>query len=307
MGTHLITADTPLNTYDRSSDGSGGALPSERYGALVRVAAATGTGLIAGVLLMNAAQVGAGFAFGERLPDHLAVILWGEHWAWRGVWSMTATFLAGFLAGMIARRRGALVGGLVGTPSAIVWGIVALTGWLGHFPGGTSAMDVPMGYRIIACVLTLATVPMCIAGARAGVPFGAANGPHFDGRRGTLLGVRWYHYLWLHLPLHLLAVQASWALMYSFNWLVLSWKAGPSVFGVIPGLFLMGMVATMHLTTRGALRAYEALADLDDDQPVRSPVWKRVATFGFGYPLAACALQLGITLLHGGVSRLFGG
>jgi hypothetical protein len=278
----------------------------ERYGPGVRVTAATVAGVVAGVLLLNGAEVGAGFAFGQAEHREWTTVFWGDHWAWRAMWSVVTTYLAGFLAGMIARGRAVLVGSLVGAPSAVVWAVIAFAGWTGHFLLTDSPTDVPMGYRIVGSLLALATIPVSVAGSVTGAPFGAANGPHFDRRRGTLLGVRWYHYLWLPFPVHVFCGQAAWAAMYGFRWLVAAWKTGPSLFTVIPGFFFAGMLMTLQLTVTGAFRAYEALAGFESDESTQAPVWRRVLKFGFGYPLAAVALQAGIVLVQVGLARLFG-
>jgi hypothetical protein len=271
----------------------------ERY-RTVRLGVGSLAGVLAGLLLIDSMQKGAHFALGGDATSPWEVLKWGNHWAWRAVWSAVATLGASFLAGMIARRHGRRVGAVTAIPSALVWAAVAYFAIGGRLAVG----EIPLGYRIAAVVLALVTVPLGSAGGAAGAPFGLANAGHFDGRRRTVLGVRWYHLIWLPFLLNLLVMQATWALMYSSGWVATAWSAGMFGGSILPMLFLMGMFSVTQLLARGAFGTYEALADFTSED--RRPVWRRVLLYGVGYPAAAGVAQTAIAAVHLGLAKLFG-
>ena len=312
---HVTTVTTTIgavpapSTEPADAPRQDGAAPVARYGPGTRTAIAVIAGVVAGALMISSAGVGAGYAVNEVGSRIWTPMVWGDHWAWRAVWSVVTSFTAGFIAGMIARQRPGRVGALVGAVSVLVWGAMALAGWTGHLPNSPAPLELPLGYRIVATLLTLVTVPASMAGATAGVPFGAVNGPHFDARRGTLLGVRWYHFVWLPVLLHVYAAEATYAAMYSFGWLVNVWKAGMSFFSFVPFLFLAASYWTLTLMGTGLFKAYEALAGFDqgDSAGAAQPaVWRRVLKFGIGYPALAVIAQTAINLVHFGLARLVG-
>ncbi len=273
-----------------------------RYHLAVRAVAGVVVGVLASFLIINSMQVGAAFAFHVNAGNDWGALIWGEHWAWRAVWGLVATCFAGFLGGLVSRNRGTLVGVLGAIPSAAFWALVVYFGWLGHFPSG-DAIDIPIGYRLAGVFVGLATLPLAATSGQIGAEYGAANGSHFDATRATLFGMKWYHYLWLPVFLHLLIMQGTWAAMYSFGWFVASWQAAFSLFSFIPGMFMMGMWATLNVMGLGAFRTYEALAGFDSDD--KRSTAKRVLVYGIGYQLAAAAAQFAISAAHYGLARLF--
>ena len=275
----------------------------DRYARFVRWTAAVISGAVAGVLLVNSMQVGVAFALGEDQREW-DVLKWGDHWMWRGIASVAATSAAAFIAGMIARRRGRLIGALSAVPSAIYWALIAYAGWVGHIPGTTAATDVPLGYRIVAALLALSTVPCGAAFGREGAAYGHANARHFDARRGTLLGIRWYHFLWLPLLIHMMLMTAAFGCVYGFQWLTAVWSSGMSMFAIVPVIFLMAMLATLQVLGNGALGAYQALAGFDDGSGAST--FRRVMKFGFGYTVATALAQSAISLVHFGLGVLLG-
>lgn len=274
----------------------------DRYGPVVRGGAAIIVGILAGVLLVSSFEAGVGLALeGASRPDW-DLLQWGRHWVWRTVASAVATALAGFLAGMVARHRGALHAAISAGPAALYWAAVAWIGWSGHVPFSTLDAEIPLGYRIVAVLLAFGTIPLAGVAGSSGAPYGRANAQHLDSRRGTLLGIRWYHYLWLPILLHFMVLSASYGAVYGFGWIVTAWKGAMSFWVIIPTLFAMALFWTLQLLGLGALGTYEALAGFEDG--TARPVWRRVFWFGFGYTLLAILAQFAISMLHSGLSAL---
>ncbi len=287
--------------FDDISEGPAVAPHRDRYAGFIRTTAGVTSGIIAGVLLVNSIQVGVAFALREDQTDW-DVLQWADHWMWRGIASLVATGVAGFIAGMIARRRGRLVGSFAAIPSALYWALIAYAGFSGHFPGLSGTPDVPLGYRIVAILLAVATVPCGAACGREGAAYGHANAAHLDARRGTLLGVKWYHFLWLPVLIHLMVMTAAFGGVYGFQWVIAVWTSGMSIFAIVPVVFCMAMFATLQLLGNGALGMYSALAGFDDE--TGESTLRRVMKFGFGYTLATVLAQSAITVVHFGLGAL---
>jgi hypothetical protein len=272
----------------------------DRYGGPVRSTVAVLSGIIAGVLTASSIQVGVAFGtLGHNATDW-TLLQWGDHWMWRAAASLAATMAGAFPAGMIARRHGQTIGILSAVPATLYWAFVAVSGWLGHIPATTTPVEVPLGYRIVATVLTLVILPVAASGGREGAAFGRANAEHYDSRRRAILGVRWYHFLWLPFLIHAMAMTAAFGAVYGFGWVVTAWKNSFSILGMIPIIFTMALLGTLNLLGTGASRTYQALAGFDESAPVARQVMK----FGVGYTLLTILAQGAIAAVHFGVSAL---
>lgn len=282
-----------------------------RYGFLPRGLGALVCGVLAGVLIPGALQVGFSYAFpDERGLEAWTLLLWGEHWALRVIGSWAGTLGAAFLAGMVARRRGSLLASLAAVPSLLCWLVVAVVGWYGRLPFLNSAPEIhiSIGNKLAASVLVLTTIPLAAFGGGAGQLLGQQLALLFDSRRWTLLGIKWFHYLWLPFMIQLALAQASWATLYTGEWLKTWWKttiANPFSMGsIVPLAFTFMMWGTLALMGNGMHRAYRALAGLEPQLSVGSRtgvVLKR----GFGFLILAAILQFGINVLHLGLAKLF--
>jgi hypothetical protein len=302
-----MTADATFGEADFGTDqglSSPSALHRDRHTGVPRYVGATLLGILVGPLLVGSLQVGVGWAVGDQSSADWDVLRWGDHWVWRAVASGVATAAAGFLAGMVARRRGARVAIVCTLPTAAYWALVAWIGWTGHVPFSGTESYLPLGYRIVATILALASLPLAGAAGAEGAGYGRANSEHFDARRATLLGVRWYHFLWLPFLIHAMGLIAAFGAVYGFQWLVLSLRNGFSLLAIIPTIFYVAMLMTLQLLGIGAFRTYEALAGFTD--ATRKPVWRQVVKYGFGYTALTALAQGAVTLVHYGLAALVG-
>lgn len=246
-------------------------------------------GLLASWSLSNAIQVAAEYYHAAEAPfDYWGVALWGEHWRLRGLASLAAAVWGGFIAGLVARRRGALVAVLGATPASVMWGVSAILAW----PVGDG---FPLANRLLPVVLSIAVPFAAYKCGPLGATLGTSLAQHFDTRPRTLLGIPWFHHLWIPLPLNIIVIQSSWAVIYAADWVWATFAAGKGIFSFVPGLFLMAIVGTLQLTYRGLSRAYRALAGFDS---VASGKWRAVLKHGLGMPLLAMVLQAAIGGLH---------
>jgi len=280
-----------------------------KHGSTSRAFAGVICGIIAGVLIPGALANGCRFYFPEEMQAGTAwTFLWGEHWAIRVVASWASAAGAGFITGIIARRKGRLLAGIAALPSTLCWLVIALIGWTQKVPflENQFEVDISIGNKLAASLLVLTIIPFACYGGLAGEEAGKMFGEHFDSRNYTLLGIKWYHYLWLPIVIQLLLVQTAWACLYAFEWFRNTWRAGMSLLSIVPSLFAVAILWTISITVDGVFRAYKILSGVEKVPLGRSRAFQ-VLKYGLGLPLLAAALQAGISLLHYGLAKLLTG
>lgn len=267
-----------------------------------RLVAGALCGIIGGALLPQSLQVGFKFLFPDE-PDW-GVLLWGEHWVLRVAASCLAAGGTGFVAGAIARHRGGPVGAVAATPATALWLLFAVSGWRERLLFLDGPIYVSIGNKLAATVIAVLLVPTAFVAGQVGEECGRQYGGHFDSQPRTPLGVKWYHYLWLPILIHILLAQVAWAGLYGFEWLKASWRAGPSMGALIPTMFVAMLWGTFILLGTGVGRAYRVLAGFERVGPGAARALA-VIKYGIGFPILAGALQAGIMAIHYGLSRLF--
>lgn len=266
-----------------------------KHGAVARSVGAVLTGVVAGPFLVNAIGAGAGLLFREK---GWGVAAWGEHWAVRVVASWVATAGAGYVTGLVSRRWGAVLATASALPLVAGWLFTAglAWGWWQHMLHLVSQLSV--GNRAAVIVLSISTLPISAAAGLAGVADSREFAHHFDSRRHSLLGVPWYHYLWLPFLLHLAVMQTSAVALYGFGWLREVFRSDLSIFSIGPIIFVGAIWATLRISVGGITKACEYLADLKKAPAGRSKAFL-VFKNGFILPAIAGLLQIGIFWIHG--------
>jgi hypothetical protein len=267
-----------------------------------RVLLAVWCGMVAGILLPNSVQVGVRWMISGE-PEWSSVF-WGEHWILRPVVSVLAALGGGFVAGAIARRSGRTVAVLGALPAFLIWAWAAISAWQEEllFMGGSQYFSI--GNKLAATVIVVALLPAAAVAGNAGQEIGVQFGQHFDSRPKTLLGVKWYHYIWLPFLIHLILAQISWAGLYAFEWLKMVWRSGPSMSSLIPTAFALALWGTFYILLTGVLKAYRVLAGFDETHS-KFGAAKQVLKYGVGAPLLALIMQIGIMFLHAALIRMF--
>ena len=279
-----------------------------RHGPVSRAVAAVVCGIVVGMLVSGALANGCSFYFPEeRRAGTTWLFLWGEHWAIRVLASWASAYGAGFIAGMVARQRGRGWAGIAAVPSTVCWLAIAFIGWTQKVPFFTGQYDVEtsIGNKVAASLLVFTIIPIACYGGLAGEEQGNSLGEHFDSRRFTLLGVKWYHYLWLPILIQLLLTQGSWAFLYGFEWLRNTWRAGLSLLSVVPWIFTILIWATLSLMVTGAAKCYGVLSGLEGAPSAGSRA-VQVLKYGFGFPLLSAILQTLVGLAQFGLLKLLG-
>src|SRR6266496_2936994 len=221
-----------------------------KHGSISRAFAGVICGVVAGMLIPGALASGCLFYFPEeKHADATWLFLWGEHWAIRVFASWVSAIGAGFVAGLVARQRGQIWAGVAALPSTLCWLAIAVIGWMQKVPFFEDRFQVEtsIGNKLAASLLVLTVIPTACYGGLAGEKESKAVGEHFDSRRFTLIGIKWYHYLWLPILIQLQLTQASWAFLYGFEWLRNTWRSGFSLISIVPWIFTIAIWWTLSI------------------------------------------------------------
>ena len=203
----------------------------------------------AGILISGALANGCLFYFPEERQAGTAwLFLWGEHWAIRVLASWISAIGSGFIAGMVARQRGRIWAGIAALPSTVCWLAIAVIAWTQKVPFFPDRFQVEtsIGNKLAASLLVFTIIPIACYGGSMGEEESKPVGEHFDSRGFTLLGIKWYHYLWLPILLQLQLTQASWAFLYGFEWLRNTWRSGFSLISILPWIFTIASWGTLR-------------------------------------------------------------
>jgi hypothetical protein len=288
-----MNVNTPVSSHSSSG-------VQKRIRSFLRPIFAVTCGIIAGVLVINSLQHGFQYRYEKEYSfDLWGPFVWGDHWFLRTLASLASTYLSSYIAGMIARKNGEIVGALSSAPTAMLWAIFSYLNWVGEFEisGRSYESELSLMYKVAAAFISLASGVCGIHAGVAGANMGIQLGTHFDTRRFSLLGVKWYHYFWTYFPIHFVLAQTAWILLYAGDWFKASWSAGDSLIGIIPSLFLMAIYGTLYLTVQGFWKAYLILSGIEHISKLKDRI-KSVSKFGCGWPLLAILAQSGIAVLH---------
>jgi len=194
------------------------------------------SGVLGGFLMFASMDSGANLFFEESdvanslfndfeysyLSD---ILIWGDHWIFRTIGSFACTLWGGFLGGLISRRKGKIIGLISSIPTSIIWLAYYIISFSGDIVIGDYYFEVytTLPLKIMAFVLTIGSLIVGYIGGETGEDFSYEFSEYFDKRKFSLLGIKWYHYLWLPLPLHFIILQSIWVILYSSDFLILSW------------------------------------------------------------------------------------
>ncbi len=263
-------------------------------------------GVIAGMLLSMAIDSGLQYRFPDEFKNkEWGVFIWGEHWFLRVVASVISAAWAGFIAGVVARDRGKLLGIAAIFPSWSLWLIVAYTAFTGHVPflNDYDAPYISLGNKIAIVTLLFVIGPVAWLTGQEGEIVGQQYASHFDSRPRSLLGLKWYHHIWLPLILYPIIMQSAYVGFYFLTWFKILWKthANAGVFSILPSLiptiFTFALLGTLFIMWNGLRSAYFILAGLNPISSI-SVRTKQVAKYLLGYPIIAVILQSIIEYIH---------
>jgi hypothetical protein len=266
-----------------------------------RYAGAIACGIIAGVWIPSSMETGARLLF----PDTVewSPTFWGEHWVVRPLVTGVSAVAAAFVAGAVARRFGSFIAAVSAFPAFLLWLWVTISAWRESILFTGTETYVSVGNKVAATAIVIAIFPIAWVGGTAGEAFGREKAETFDARRWSLLGVKWYHYLWIPFVVHLVLIQTAAVGLWGLDWMLIAWRSGAAGVGsLLPTAFAAVLLGTLALSYTGLQRAYGILSGTQPDDAG----WRAVLKYGVGFPIAAAVAQVVVGFVHYGLARLFG-
>ena len=261
-------------------------------------------GIIAGLLVSASMDTGANLFF-EQSDENFYfsdLILWGDHWFLRAIASLSCTLWGGFIGGLTARRRGSLVGLFSSIPTSLVWLSYLIVSFSGYFEFGDNYFEVytTIPLQIMSILIIIGSFIIGYIGGEAGEGFSSEFSNYFDQRKHSLFAIKWYHYLWIPIPLHLIVMQSGWVILYSTDFLYWYW-ADP--FSILPSIFLIPLYGSLYITVNGLSKSYMILSGIDKIPNLKER-FLGVLKFGCGMPILAVLIQTVVTLIGYGISKI---
>ena len=270
-------------------------------------------GIIAGLLMYASMDTGANLffekydvansLFNEFEYFYLSdILLWGDHWFYRTIGSFSCTLWGGFIGGLISRRKGKTIGLVVSIPTSIVWLIYLLISFSGSIEFGDYYFEIysTLPLKLMAFIITIGSLFVGYVGGETGEEFSYEFSDHYDRRKFCLFGIKWFHYLWLPIPIHLILLQSTWVILYSSDFLILSWT---NIYSIIPMLFLIPLYYSLFITFNGLSKGYIILSGIDNIPKLKNRILG-LLKFGCGFPLLAVLIQSAVTLIGFGILKL---
>lgn len=154
-------------------------------------------GIFLSSFVVDAIRAGATRIFTEEAGLYWAIGFWGERFILRILVSVIGTAFGGFAAGIIAKTKGRMCGLLSAVPTSLFWLAVVITLFIAP-PESAS-----FGHWGVSLFLII--ISPC-AGFYTGIighSFRKDYPEIFEFRPRTILGIKWFHWLWLIFPLYL--------------------------------------------------------------------------------------------------------
>ena len=246
-------------------------------------------GAISGFFLHLACGAGIQYHFLEDMDKGiLEGLLWGEHWFVRTLVVVLCCFWAGFIAGLIGRHKGSLIGSISIAPCIISWLLLFYISLTGHVPILNTHIHISIGNNIAMLLAILLAIPMGSYGGKVGEEESYDLACHFDSRPNTLLGIKWYHYLWIPFVLHPIVMQASYIGLYFLFLYKELFRSGFML--SITFIFVMLIYGTLYLMGIGLWKAYRALAGLEE-YTSKGAIAVNVMKYAIGLQIVAVICQ----------------
>lgn len=152
-------------------------------------------GIFIGSFVVDAIRAGATRIFQEEADLYWVIGFWGERFILRTIASVIGTAFGGFAAGTIAKTKGGMCGLLSAIPTSLFWLPVVITLFIAP-PESPS-----FGHWGVSLFLIMISPYIGFYAGIIGHSFRRDYTEIFEFRPRTILGIKWFHWLWLIFPL----------------------------------------------------------------------------------------------------------
>ena len=206
-------------------------------------------------LITDGVQRGATFVFPKESEGWL-LGFWGNHHILRIIASILGTIFGSFVAGCIGKFRGGLCGLLCALPATVFWLFVG-----GYALRLLPDVEMSLGNWLVIIILIIASPIIGFHSGKFGAEIRLENPEIFESRKHTILGIKWYQWLWLIFFIGWIGVLATYSIFQGL-WLLSGFGLLASLHNILAGLvgiliflsifyLFMGMYKTFYLLSSG--------------------------------------------------------
>ena len=170
---------------------------------------------------------------------------WGDHHILRVIASLIGSSIGGFSAGCIAKVRGGIWGLVSALPASLFWvaiGVLALS----QFFTENKAFEITFGNWAVIVILVAASLVIGFYTGSLGESVRLGNSEIFECRPNIILGIKWYHWLWLFTIIHWVLMLGTFSVFQGF-FLFFGTNRLTFLYGVNPvlAIFLVGLALSL--------------------------------------------------------------
>lgn len=212
-------------------------------------------GILIGFVITDGIQRGALFVFPQEKGDW-APGFWGSHHILRVIASIIGTFFGGYVAGCIGKFRGGLCGFLSALPTLIFWLFIG-----GFALKEFESFELTLGHWAVIIILIVASPIIGLHSGKLGALIRLENPEVFESRKNIILGIKWYHWVWLIFVIGWIGVFVTYSAFQGI-WMLFGFRLSTSLHNILPGLvgiliflslffLFMGTYKTFYLLSSG--------------------------------------------------------
>lgn len=167
-------------------------------------------GIFLSSFIIDSIRAGASRVFPEE-AEYWAIGFWADRFILRTIASIIGTAIGGFAAGAIAKSKGGVCGLISALPTSIFWIFVVIM--LIIAPPESASL----GHWGVSFILVIISPFVGFYNGNIGYTF-RKDYPHiFEFRPRTVLGIKWFHWLWLIFPLYFVLQTITMRILQAFS------------------------------------------------------------------------------------------
>jgi len=245
-------------------------------------------GFFLGGIITNSIWSGATFIFSNE-AEEWGLGFWGEHYLTRILGGLIGVGIGSFVAGCIAKKHGARWGVISALPRIGIWVFVAIFGIHGAIQGYIIPLTI---WPWVTISVLIGLIPfVAYYTGKIGQQARVKNSEFFENRRSTLLGIKWYHWLWLFVPIHITGLLAIYSIYQMIMYLLLVFRS--FLWFLIIGSWVEVLIGGgLYLLGRGMYETYSLLALGHQRGLTNRKIAKYIALWLIGSYVGVSVLQL---------------
>ena len=243
-------------------------------------------GILLGLMVTDSIMRGASFVFPNE-KDLWGVGFWGDHHFLRVIASGIGTLVGAFAAGCIAKTRGGVCGLLSALPTSLFWFSIVVF----HFGSRPSNTKITFGqWLVIAALAIISPVAGFYAGL-IGQKIRNDFAPLFEARSNTVLGIKWYHWLWLLTAIGWTGTLATYSI-YQGLWLLFGLRFSASLFNITAAILGIIVILSIFYSIFGLYKTFILLILGQAQGLSRSKITIRILGWTVGIWLVVIMFQI---------------